>query len=101
MFGMHHRQDWRHKRLSAVGPTRTRRVPCDTGRDWGESQTPFGCWSDQDRLQEAVEKLGVEQAVTNAFRLLVRPGPGERPDVPRPAGRASQTPFGCWSDQDP
>ena len=39
-----------------------------------KSQTPFGCWSDQDVWRKATE---VEERL-----------------------RQSQTPFGCWSDQD-
>ena len=88
------------------------------------SQTPFGCWSDQDgremvpgsrmilrhkrlsavgpiRTNDGFRfKVGDVTVVTNAFRLLVRSG---RDSINAKRGfgwDASQTPFGCWSDQD-
>ena len=42
------------------------------------SQTPFGCWSDQDLIARSISHN--EIAVTNAFRLLVRSGPRQSGD---------------------
>ena len=66
---------WRHKRLSAVGPIRTgnHEQRTEAGIHQG-SQTPFGCWSDQDTRKQDHERQG-NRNVTNAFRLLVRSGP--------------------------
>ena len=63
-----------HKRLSAVGPIRTQGNKIMSDKAIVTSQTPFGCWSDQD-----------PDAATGVWRK---------------ATEASQTPFGCWSDQD-
>mgnify|MGYP000934661880 CR=1 FL=1 len=68
--------------------------------DADRSQTPFGCWSDQDKkssLRNALWSL----TVTNAFRLLVRSGLQRSQEGKPPTFiHRSQTPFGCWSDQD-
>ena len=62
-----------HKRLSAVGPIRTHAIMIKQDTIAATmSQTPFGCWSDQDEI--------VARQTAAATK--------------------SQTPFGCWSDQD-
>ena len=89
----------RHKRLSAVGPIRTTGPSdVDVVVPW-ESQTPFGCWSDQDGVQvgwldatewERHKRLSAVGPIRTCMDNRVR----------RRHGGPSQTPFGCWSDQD-
>ena len=88
-----------HKRLSAVGPIRTSLTWCRHVRRASTSQTPFGCWSDQD-TQQSRPRRSTRAVVTNAFRLLVRSGRGAVTPLMTVAAASSQTPFGCWSDQD-
>ena len=111
-----------HKRLSAVGPIRTRRrsvVNHHPGRVTNafrllvRSGPPSRCWKrpSNPSVTNAFRLLvrsGPSHGkasnhrrynVTNAFRLLVRSGRTRKAKVMTDADR-SQTPFGCWSDQD-
>ena len=120
------KKDTSHKRLSAVGPIRTPEKRRGNGHPTplvtnafrllvrsglaavavgvpvalDESQTPFGCWSDQDVAEYATYKSLNDAVSQTPFGCwsdqdVTRNGPPLRRRSLR-----SQTPFGCWSDQD-
>ena len=64
-----------------------------------ESQTPFGCWSDQDYGYHAAQS----PRCGGCHKRLSAVGPirtSQFASLGYAHQLASQTPFGCWSDQD-